>query len=157
MIHFRDAVVDGEWMAELKDAGLLAPDGIDRIFKLMGRPEIGTLNEFLLAGADHVPENAWLSWLIRHHGCHRYGKAVWRGEAISWEQNGLPPEGNLPYRQCADNNALIVAVLRPDLLHATGERLKPRAWYRAAATLREMRDLHDVWRGSHGYRHATAV
>jgi hypothetical protein len=146
MLHFLDAAVDGEWMAELKDAGLLAPDQIDRIDELMGRPESGSLNAFLLAGADLVPEKPWLTWLIRRHGCHRYGKAAWRGESLAWQPHGIPPDGNLPYRQ-GEDGALLVAVLRPDLLPATGERLQPRSWLRAAATLREMRDLHRAWEG----------
>jgi hypothetical protein len=144
MLHFLDAAVDGEWMAELKDAGLLAPDQIDRIDERMGRPESGSLNAFLLAGADLVPEKPWLTWLIRRHGCHRYGAAVWRGEPLAWQPTGIASDGNLPYRQCEDQR-LLVAVLRPDLLPATGARLQPRSWLRAAATLREMRDLHRAW------------
>jgi len=142
MLHFLDAATDGEWMAELKDAGLLAPDQIDRIDALMGRPETGTLNEFLLAGAEVVPEKAWLSWLIRHHGCHRYGRAVDRGAVIRWPGGDpVPADGNLPFRQCEDGT-LLVAVLRPDRLPATGARLSAPAWHPAAATLREVRDLH---------------
>jgi hypothetical protein len=144
MLHFLDAAVDGAWLAELKDAGLLAPDRIDRIDGLMGRPESGTLNAFLLAGADVVPEKPWISWLIRRHGCHRYGHATWRGDDIRGLPPGIPPDGNLPYRQCEDR-ALLVAVLRPDLLPATGQRLQGRPWHRAAATLREVRDLHAAW------------
>ena len=147
MLHFLDPAADGEWMAELKDAGLLAPDKIDRIDALMGRPESGTLNAFLLAGADLVPEQPWLSWLIRRHGCHRYGKAVCRAKTLPGRQIEIPPDGNLPYRQCEDR-ALLVAVLRPDLLPATGERLQAWSWHRAAATLREVRDLHAAGRSA---------
>jgi hypothetical protein len=145
MIHFLDAAADGAWMAELKDAGLLAPDKIELIHGLMGRPETGTLNEFLLAGADIVSEPAWLCWLIRLHGCHRYGKAVWRSEAVKWAQHGIPPDGNLPYRECGDQT-LMVAVLRPDLLQSGAEGLRKTRCLRAAATLREARELHSAWR-----------
>jgi hypothetical protein len=142
MLHFRDAAADGEWMAELKDAGLLAPDQIDRIDALMGRPETGTLNEFLLAGAELVAEKAWLSWLIRRHGCHRYGQAVVRDPVSAWPAHDpVPADGNLPFRQCEDRT-LLVAVLRPDFLPATGARLPAQSWHPAAATLREVRDLH---------------
>ena len=90
MMHFIEPAADGELMAELRDAGLLAPDAIERIDALMGRPESGTLNDFLLAGAELIPEMPWLTWLIRRHGCHRFGQVVWHGEAAPWAQGDLP-------------------------------------------------------------------
>ncbi len=78
MIHFIDSARDGELIAELRDEGVLARDVIALIDESMGRPESGTLNDFLLAGADFIPEKAWLSWLIRRYGCHRFGH-VWHG------------------------------------------------------------------------------
>jgi hypothetical protein len=144
MMHFLDAAVDGELLAELKDAGVLTPDAIDRIHLEMGRPECGTLSEFLLAGAGIVPEKPWLYWLIRRHGCHRFGRVILEeGEAVC---TGAAPqaEDNLPYRQCTDG-ALLVAVLRPDRTAATAQRLAPRRLHWAAGTLAEMRDLRASW------------
>jgi hypothetical protein len=130
-------------MAELKDAGLLAPDVIDRIDAILGRPETGTLNEFLLAGAGVIPERPWLTWLIRRHGCHRFGRVAWQGEGAPWAQSEPTEPGNLPYREC-DDRSLLVAVLRPDLLGET-ERRWPGPQHRAAATLAEIRALHAAW------------
>jgi hypothetical protein len=143
MMHFHQRLIDGELMAELRDVGLLDPSLIEQIDRAMGRPEAGTLNEFLLAGADVISENAWLFWLIRQHGCQRFGRVSWRPEAEAWAQAGPPPDGNLPYRACSDGGRLL-AVLRPDLLSATVERW-PSPLHRAAATLGEMRALHRAW------------
>jgi hypothetical protein len=146
MMHFAEPAVDGELMAELRDAGLLAPDVIDCIDAILGRPETGTLNEFLLAGAELVPEKPWLTWLIRRHGCHRFGRVAWPEQGAAWTRLELPEAGNLPYREC-DDGSLLVAVLRPDLLEAT--RLSwPAPQHRAAATLAEMRALHAAWRSA---------
>src|ERR1019366_4079099 len=123
MMHFTNPAGDGPFFAELRESGILAPDVIDRINESMGRPESGTLNDFLLAGADLIPEKPWLSWLIRRHGCHRFGRVVWHEEALGWAHEGLPPEGNLPFRQNAPGR-LLVAVLRPDCREATSRRLK---------------------------------
>jgi hypothetical protein len=144
MMHFAEPAADGELMAELRDAGLVAPDAIERIDALMGRPETGTLNEFLLAGAAVIPERPWLTWLIRRHGCHRFGRVAWPGEAGAWARAELPADGNLPYRECEDHS-LLLAVLRPDLLAATGRRW-PGRLHRAAATLAEIRALHAAWK-----------
>jgi hypothetical protein len=151
MIHFIDSARDGELLAELKDESVLAPDVIARIDESMGRPESGTLNDFLLAGADLIPEKAWLSWLIRRHGCHRFGHVAWLDEAAAWAGGGVPPEGNLPVRRCVDGGILL-AVLRPDRLPATVRWLIPTVpgqaasrLHLAAATLREMRKLRSAW------------
>jgi hypothetical protein len=145
MMHFTEPAADGELMAELRDAGILAPDAIDRIDALLGRPEIGTLNEFLLAGAEIIPEKPWLTWLIRRHGCHRFGRVTWQAEAAAWAQRDRPAEGNLPYRECEDHS-LLVAVLRPDLLALTSSQWSVPL-HRAAATLAELRELHAAWTG----------
>jgi hypothetical protein len=151
MMHFMDPAADGELLAELKDASVLAPDAIARIDALLGSPESGALNDFLLAGADIIPEPAWLTWLIRRHDCHRFGRVTWHDEAARWARGGVPPECNLPYRPTADG-AILVAVLRPDRRAATTARLTPAPadplaprlhW--AAATLREMRELRTAW------------
>jgi hypothetical protein len=135
MLHFPDAV-DREWLAEIKDAGLLAPDAIERIHGLMGRPESAPLNDFLIAGAGVVAEGPWLSWLIRRHGCHRHGKPTGPLALPLAPSEGIPPDGNLAYRRGADSS-ILVAVLRPDLLPATAQRLAG-GWHRSAVTLREM-------------------
>jgi hypothetical protein len=148
MMHFLEPAVDGELMAELRDVGLLAPDTMERIDALMGHPETGTLNAFLLAGADVIPEKPWLTWLIRHHGCDRFGRVTWHGGSAAWAQGELPDEGNLPFRECEDRS-LLLAVLRPDLLAATARRW-PWPLHRAAATLAEIRALHAAWREIRG-------
>jgi hypothetical protein len=140
MMHFIDAAIDGELLAELKDAGVLAPPVIDRTHREMGRPESGTLNDFLLAGADIIPEQPWLGWLIRRHGCHRFGRVARHGHVPSWDRESFPSDGNLPYRQ-SSAAALLVAVLRPDLLAATSRRLAPARLHWAAGSLRELREL----------------
>lgn len=144
MMHFTERA-DGEWLAELKEAGLLTPDVTERIDAAMGRPESGTLNDFLMAGADIIPAEAWIFWLIRRFACHRFGQAVWKDPAVVWARGPAPPDGNLPLRCCA-NGALVVAVLRPDLREATAERYPGRKLHWSAASLREMRDLHAAWR-----------
>ncbi len=152
MMHFVNRAVDGELMAELRDAGLLDPALIERIDAAMGRPETGTLNAFLLGGADFIAENAWLFWLIREHGCHRFGRVGWRPEAGGWSRAGPPPDGNLPYRSCADAGCL-VAVLRPDLWVETSRRW-PGPLHRAAATLKELRTLQAAWQDAAAGRRA---
>lgn len=145
MMHFIDAAPDGALLAELKDAGVLTPDVIDRTHGEMGRPETGTLSDFLLSGAGCIPEKPWLYWLIRRHGCHRFGRAVLHGDAV--DVAGAAEDDNLPYRLCSDGS-LLVAVLRPDLLEPTVRRLSPRPVHRAAAALSELRDLRAAWRRS---------
>jgi hypothetical protein len=144
MMHFLDPAADGEFLAELREAGLVTPDVIEQVDARLGRPEMGTLNEFLLAGADSIPEKPWLTWLIRRHGCHRFGRVEWPEDSASWARAEPPEDGNLPYRQCRDRS-LLLAVLRPDLLAA-----RPPPWsgtcHRAAATLAEIRSLQAAWR-----------
>ncbi|HVW22031.1 MAG TPA: hypothetical protein VHC86_12525 [Opitutaceae bacterium] len=144
MIRVRGAA-DATLLADLREAGLLTPDILEGMAAAAGHPEEATLNEYLLAGAELVPEAAWLSWLIRRHGCHRYGRVGWREEAEAWARSGLPPEGNLPCRRCADGRHALLAVLRPDRIAASERRYPGPVWLRAAATLPEMRELHAVW------------
>ncbi len=140
-MRFPDPAGDGaRLVAELKDEGLLTPAVIARVGEAMGAREPAGLNAFLLAGADLIPEKPWLSWLIRRHGCHRFGRVCARLDAAGDEAVGRPPDGNAPYRRCADGSVL-VAVMRPDLMPGTADRLKGLRLHRAAATLREMRDL----------------
>ncbi|HEX3728418.1 MAG TPA: hypothetical protein VHV47_01345 [Opitutaceae bacterium] len=144
MIRLRQPA-DAALLADLKDAGLLTPDILEGMEAAAGRPEEATLNEYLLAGAERVSEEAWLAWLIRRHGCHRYGRVSWRAEAQAWARSGLPPEGNLPCRACADGRHALLAVMRPDRIAASERRYPGLIWLRAAATLPEMRDLHSAW------------
>jgi hypothetical protein len=144
MMHFRDPRADAGMLAELKEEGILTPDVIARTDAAMGHPESGTLNDFLLAAAVLIPEETWLAWLIRRHGCHRFGRVAWRDEAAPWAIPGAPPDGNLPWRRCADG-AILVAVLRPDLLAAARSRLAPCRVHSAAATLNEMKLLFAAW------------
>ena len=132
-------------MAELRDTGVLAPDLIDRIDAAMGRPESGTLSDFLLAGADLIPEKPWLSWLIRRHRCHRFGRVLWHEEALDWARDGLPSTGNLPFRK-GEPGCVLVAVLRPDCLEATSRSFPAARLHWAAGTLGEIRQLHLAWR-----------
>lgn len=143
MMHFLDVEADGALAAELKDAGLLAPDVVERIEAALHRPETGTMNEFLLAGADWIPERAWLSWLIRRHGCHRFG-SVGGSPATGEPRGAVPADGNLPCRRCGDGS-IVVAVLRPDRMAETARRWPRTAVLRAAASLREIRALHEAW------------
>jgi len=149
MIPFLDPAADEPLAAELKDAGLLAPDILGRIEAALGRPETATLNEMLLAGAEWIPEKAWLSWLIRAHGCHRHGPVAWTEEMAEWARRGVPPEGNLPYRLGSDNLAL-VALMRPDLKAGTERRFAGPTIAWSAATLAEMRELHRAWSAAAG-------
>ena len=144
MMHFTNPAADGPCLAELREVGVLAPDVIEKIDARMGRPETGTLNEFLLAGTELVPESAWLTWLIRRHGCHRFGRVQWNAETTAWLKEASSTEGNLPYRRCVDG-ALLVAVLRPDVMSTTARRWPNVRLHGAAATLRELRDIHANW------------
>jgi len=145
-MHLIDPAADGELLAELKEFGILNPDTIGRIDLSLGRPESCTLNDLLMAGERVIPEKDWLSWLIRRHGCHRFGRVAWRPEASAWARPEMAAEHNLTYRQTADGRP-IVAVLRPDATAATAERLAgPRPLW-AAATLTEIRALRAAWSG----------
>ena len=141
MMHFEQPARDNLLLAELRELGLVTPDVIERIDSALDRPESGTLNGFLLAGADLISEPAWLSWLIRHHGCHRFSRVAWTPSA----PEGPGAEGNLPYSRRKDGD-LLVAVLRPDRWEETSQRLAPARLQRAAATLAEIRDGHRAWR-----------
>ncbi len=145
MMHFIDRDADGALAGELREAGLLAPHLIDRIDAALGRPETGTLDAFLLAGAACIPERAWLSWLIRRHGCHRFGRVAWSDDVAEIARDGFPPEGNLPFRRCADGT-LLTALFRPDRREATARRFTSFRLAWAAATLEEVRELHASWR-----------
>ena len=144
MMHLNSAEGDDGLLAELKDAGVLDPGSIERIHEAMGRPESGSLTDFLLAGSDVIPEGPWLTWLIRRYGCHRFGRVAWRpGEAECGVALGaIGP--NLPYRW-ATHGTLMVAVLRPDQLAVTASLLAPRRLLWAAGTLLELRNLRNSW------------
>lgn len=141
MIRFLEPRADDLLWQELRDASLLDPQSIGRIDDKLGRPESCSLNAVLLAGADVIPERRWLSWLIRRHGCHRYGRVAWRPEAAIWVDGATAEDGNVPYRQTADGGAILVAVMRPDRLDATRRRLAGRVVLPAAATLAESAEL----------------
>jgi hypothetical protein len=143
-MHFIDPSADAPMLAELKEMGILTPAMIERIDLKLNRPETGTLNELLLAGAEIVAERDWLSWQIRRHGCHRFGRVAWREEAAEWAQANPPSDGNLPYRRGLNGNPL-VALLRPDLWEATAARFGRAQPHRAAATLGEIRELARAW------------
>jgi hypothetical protein len=145
MMHFLEPAVDGPWMAELREAGLITPDLVERIDAAMGRPESGTLNDFLLAGCEWVPEREWLAWLISRHRCHRYGKPEWEPEAAAWALDGVPADGNLPYRKCP-SGPVLVAALRPDLREVAERRMSPAGCLWAATTLKEVKALRERWR-----------
>jgi hypothetical protein len=145
MMHFEQPVRDGCLLAELKEWGLLTPDRMERIDLKLGRPEIGTLNQFLLAGAGIIPEGDWLSWLIRHHGCHRFGRVAWTEETAALAPRGPGPEGNLPYRR-GPLGTPMVAILRPDRWEETAGRYGAAGAQRAAATLAELRELELAWK-----------
>lgn len=140
MIHLLPGSADETLVSDLREAGVLTPDVMERIDSFLGRPEHCRLDEFLLSGADFIKSNEWISWLIRRHRCHRFGRVTWPDDASGWIDGAMPADGNLPYRRCADGRVL-VAVLRPDKLPATFERLKESRPLWAAATLRELRDL----------------
>jgi len=137
-MHFLQPSEDTPMLAELKEAGILTPDVIERIDRELNRPESGSLDQFLLAGAGHVAEREWLSWLIRRHGCHRFGRVAWSDEAAEWPT--AESDSNQPYRRGCDGHAL-VAVLRPDRWATTEARFSGQPLHRAAATLGEVREL----------------
>ena len=143
-MHFLDPKTDGEFMAELRDASLLPPDVLERIDAQMGRPETGTLDELLLAGADAISEPDWIAWLIRRHGCHRFGPVVWAAAAGTRVPGELAALSNLPYGVSADGG-LLMATLRPDRRADGAERFGAPRLLWAAATLRESRALRVAW------------
>lgn len=145
MMRFQNAARDGECMATLRDAGILTPDFIEKIDVVMGRPESGALTDFLLAGAEIIPELAWLTWLIRRHGCHRVGSVALQPDTLAALTNRDALGDNLPYRFTADDS-LLIAVVRPDLWVADTANLAPRRGIKVAATLREARALRTAWR-----------
>ena len=143
MIPLADPGADGPLLAELKEAGILSPDVVPRIDAVLGPRECASLNQYLLAGAEFIAEAGWLAWLIRRHGCHRFGRVVWHPDAAPWVQGELPAHGNLPYRSAGDGGAL-VAVLRPDRMDSGN----PATAHWAAATLGEVAALHSAWRAA---------
>lgn len=144
MIPFQDPGADGELFAELREVGLVNPKAIGKIEDLLGRPETCTLNDFLLSGCGVIPERDWLSWLIRRHGCHRFGRVAWDPGMAVPAGLDADTEPNLPYRLAAGGCAL-VAVLRPDVADATRECLGPVRPLWAAATLSELGALRAAW------------
>jgi hypothetical protein len=149
MMHFHEPARDGTLLTELKEFGILTPQVMEKIDRELERPETGTLNEFLLAGADFISEPDWLTWLIRQHECHRFGRALSQDETLAFAPGGPGPEGNPPFRRDAEGHPL-VAVLRPDRWEETVARLGGTAPLRAAATLAEVRELQEAWRRSGG-------
>ncbi len=145
MMRFQNAARDGEFMAALRDAGILTPDLIEKIDAAMGRPDSGALTDFLLAGAEVIPELAWLTWLIRQHGCHRVGPVALQPDTLDAVTNREALGENLPYRFTADDSFLI-AVVRPDRWASDTANLAPRRCIKVAATLREARALRTAWR-----------
>jgi len=147
MINFA-AAIDRELLAELKEASLVTPIVLEAIHGRLDDEEHTDLNEFLLAGADLIDEREWLIWMIRRHGCYRFGPVRLAVDAGGerWVQAGLADAerireaANLPYAVLpvpkAGQPACMVAVLRPDL---------PVSGLRAAATLRELRQLRADW------------
>jgi hypothetical protein len=144
MIHLVPGSGDETLVSELREAGVLTPDVMEHIDASLGRPEDCLLDEFLLSGAEFIRENDWISWLIRRHGCHRFGRVFWPDNGSAWINGCLPDDGNIAYRRCA-NGDVLVAVLRPDKIPDTSERLKGVRPLWAAATLREIRDLRATW------------
>jgi hypothetical protein len=143
-MHFLDPKADGELMAELREVSLLSPDILERIDARMGQPETGTLDDLLLAGADWICEPDWISWLIRRHGCHRFGPVSWAKETGFRARGEVAALSNLPYRVSADGG-LLIATLRPDRrAEAAASFPAPRLLW-AAATLRETRTLRSEW------------
>jgi len=152
MIVFEDTR-DRELLAELKEAGLVTPITLESICARLVPGEEPGLSEFLLAGADLVPEADWLTWMIRRHGCFRFGPVHLaadfgseRWQALAYRE--LPPleqHPNLPYAMlpvpAAGRPACLVAVLRPDY---------PVPGLPAAATLPEIRDLRRRWSATSG-------
>jgi hypothetical protein len=144
MMHFQAPRADAELLAELREVGLLTPENIERIDLRMGRPESGRLDDFLLAGAEDIPAADWIAWLIRRHGCHRFGPVRWNESCRRAPELDPGDSPNLPYGICRDGG-LLVAVLRPDLRDALEKRrLAPRLLW-AAATLKESTDLRAAW------------
>jgi len=152
MIVFED-VRDRELLAELKEVGLVTPITLEAICEQLGsRDEVG-LSEFLLAGADLIDVPEWLTWMIRHHGCYRFGPVRL---AASLGPEGWQDEGpgefhrilhspNLPYARlpvpAVGRAASLIGVLRPDY---------PIAGLPAAATLPELRELRNRWSAQAG-------
>lgn len=145
MMRFQNSARDGEFMAGLRDAGILTPDLIDRIDAAMGRPDSGALTDFLLAGAEIIPELTWLTWLIRRHGCHRVGPVTLQSDTLAAITNRDTLGDNLPYRFTADDS-LLIALVRPDRWAEETQILTPRRCIKVAATLREARALRTAWR-----------
>jgi hypothetical protein len=144
MSHFSDAA-DRELFAELREVGLLSPDVVQAIQAARAPREGETLTEFLLAGAGAISAPDWLSWLIRRHGCHRFGPvrlALDGFEALPVER--ICAEPNPPYRR-APGGRLLCAVVRPDKRQSTAETLKPFRLEWAAATLGEVVGLKKAW------------
>jgi hypothetical protein len=144
VMHFNQVEADGGLLGELKDAGVLDPGTMERIHESMGRPESGTLSDFLLAGAELIPEKPWLYWLIRRHGCHRFGRVIRHAEEEPWRGAAGCGHPNLPYRRTSEG-CWLVAVLRPDQLADAARWLAPARLLWAAGTLPELRSLRDSW------------
>jgi hypothetical protein len=139
MITFT-AAADRELLSELKEAGLVTPIVLEAIHSTLAEAENPALNDFLLAGAEWIDEREWLTWLIRHHACYRFGPVrLTKGFRVS--EAGLDRAGpNLPYAALPvpqeGEPGWLVGVLRPDL---------PVLGLRAAATLLELRELKAGW------------
>jgi hypothetical protein len=144
---------DRELLAELKEAGLVTPITLEAICARLASWEDPGLSEFLLAGAELIDEANWLTWMIRRHGCYRFGPVKLAADFGSerWQavaSGELPPVShhpNLPYAllpvPASGRPACLVAVLRPDY---------PVSGLPAAATLTEIRELRRRWSATSG-------
>jgi hypothetical protein len=151
MISFLQGSEDDLLVVELREAGLLTPEIIKKIDSTLTKPSPINLSEFLLAGADYINTGHWLSWLIRKKGCYRFGTVKWNDQAKLWSYQGLPSDANFPYLLSGEERGL-VAVLRPDRLHVTAQRLRALRPLWAAATLSEIKALRNSWVESYARR-----
>jgi hypothetical protein len=151
MISFKQGSEDFLLMSELREANILTPDIIRKIESSTPNAVYLNLSEFLISGAEHINESKWLTWLIRFKGCYRFGNVLWTDQAKLWSYQGLPSDSNFPYLLTHEQRG-IVAVLRPDRLAYTADRLKALRPFWAAATLLEIRLLRKSWVESYSRR-----
>jgi|GEM_PF-456988 hypothetical protein len=144
MISFKQGSEDYLLMSELREANILTPDIIRKIESSTPNALYLGLSELLISGAEHISESKWLTWLIRYKGCSRFGNVTWTDQARIWSYQGIPSDANFPYLLTHEQRG-IVAVLRPDRLNSTAERLKALRPFWAAATLLEIKFLRKSW------------
>jgi hypothetical protein len=149
-MYFLNPQADEAFYRELTAEGVLRPEDRAKMEHTCGSPETGTLNSLLMAGAELVNKDRWLSWLVRGYGYPRVQQI--KPEAFFIKSNRYEPArikifletNNYPCRKLP-NGGVVVAVGRPDLISAIERALAPTPFEPMAASLPELKAIRKLY------------